>query len=1415
MTSWLARLWKRWTPKIDDLAPVAYSPLRRSVPRGRRARLGLEILEDRLVPAVQPVSGDDFASTNQSTPVVIDVLANDFDADGTLDASSLMVSSGPAHGTVTLREDVLFFDDDGSPVGNGLASALGGVVGTDCRIKLAVTGNPDFDFTGSHTEAGEYALFVRLGEIDFTNFDSGVFDFQFTGNLTPGAVNSFTIAGQTPGTSFIAWIDNTSGSGTPNTVLGVVGPPQYVYTPDPGFTRPPLVVDNPVDENDGDYSAGNLSLREAIYLANAGYADVFHYTVQDDEGLVSNEATVTVHITDSPATITFASSLTATGPTSLSISLVGDTSTDNSAFVITSPITIQGPTGANGITLAGLGSVSDLRLFLVQAGGELTLENLTLSDWATDDHGGVLHIEFGGSATLTKCTLSDSFAFGNGGAIYNFGTAMLNNSSLSRNSAASRGGAIYSVGPITLTNSTLTANEADQGGGVFNEYGTVTVIDSIFAGNTATDQGGGLFNQFGSVTLTGSSLAGNSAGSGGGFYNNGGTVTLTDCTISGNAATTGAGFYNARPPRIVPVRQIVGLVTVTDSTISGNFATQGGGFYNCGTVALSNSTIANNHADQGGGAFIASGTVTLEANCTISGNEARQGGGLLNDLGAAMLSDSTVSDNTASGTGGGIFNNGKLELSATQVMDNSAVGSGAGIFNNSTVAMSFVTLSGNSAGGKGGGLFNNFGTAALGSCVVIFNSARKGGGIFNRSGQVTLDDTAVASNAPGFKQADLAGSAHENSQSVKRIRRDGTDYLLNDAHQLLRRLPGSSWTVLAEGVVSYQVAPNGDLYLLNDHQELKRLKLGSFWTTLHIGVQSFVMDRDGTVYERDGLNRLWVYRSPKSYQVLPPLDPNAPPQICEAPPKNLFILKAARIPQNQVSGIATELVVNAIDPPRFFRKVGLAQLHHCQWKCTIYYTNLNGPQVRVIYLDTDHLHRFVAGMTTTAAAASLVLDPDRAVPAAAAASTGEPTLTDHTVQSLTSAPNGTIYKLGGGEDGYYWAGKDNHALILWRLVPGHNWKPVGRVLSYAVASDSTLYVLDADHQLRRLAPGSRRWVTLAQNVESFVLTPNGALYALDADHRLRRRLPSGGRWVTLDTGVVSLAMAPDGTVYELNDRQQLNSIRGRNGLETLAEEGVQAFFLAADGSVIFLNSAQELLQPVRELVPVLVQDPKCHCVRVRFVEVLKYTPVADGVQSFATTADGTLYVLDTADQLKRRTERGNWVVLADDVDSFVIAPNAFNNVYILTNQHELKRLEAGYYWQNLRTDVASMTIDANGTVQVRDMLDRLWLYWSEDTTPVQPPLQPGFPPPLCEDPPDEALILRLAGIPPGPDVQVLVERLVDQIDQPRSFPQVGPAQLHHCHWQCTIFYNDMNGPQEQVIFIDKDHLHVYVGQVTS
>jgi hypothetical protein len=119
---------------------------------------------------------------------------------------------------------------------------------------------------------------------------------------------------------------------------------------------------------------------------------------------------------------------------------------------------------------------------------------------------------------------------------------------------------------------------------------------------------------------------------------------------------------------------------------------------------------------------------------------------------------------------------------------------------------------------------------------------------------------------------------------------------------------------------------------------------------------------------------------------------------------------------------------------------------------------------------------------------------------------------------------------------------------------------------------------------------------------------------------------------------------------------------------------------------------------------------------------------------------------------------------------------------------------------------------------------------SDTRTPVLPPIPAGFRP-LCEDPPDHAAVLRaMSRVPRGipyiyeenrDDIEITVAKLVDRIDPPRFFPLVGPAQLHHCHWKCTVYYTETlesNYPfpfhvrrrRAEVVYIDRDHLHLCV-----
>jgi hypothetical protein len=68
------------------------------------------------------------------------------------------------------------------------------------------------------------------------------------------------------------------------------------------------------------------------------------------------------------------------------------------------------------------------------------------------------------------------------------------------------------------------------------------------------------------------------------------------------------------------------------------------------------------------------------------------------------------------------------------------------------------------------------------------------------------------------------------------------------------------------------------------------------------------------------------------------------------------------------------------------------------------------------------------------------------------------------------------------------------------------------------------------------------------------------------------------------------------------------------------------------------------------------------------------------------------------------------------------------------------------------------------------------------------------------------------------EIDYTVEKVADHVDPPRFYPLVGPAQLHHCHWKCTVYYTETKqsnypfsfrckGRRSQVVMMDLDHLH--------
>ena len=76
------------------------------------------------------------------------------------------------------------------------------------------------------------------------------------------------------------------------------------------------------------------------------------------------------------------------------------------------------------------------------------------------------------------------------------------------------------------------------------------------------------------------------------------------------------------------------------------------------------------------------------------------------------------------------------------------------------------------------------------------------------------------------------------------------------------------------------------------------------------------------------------------------------------------------------------------------------------------------------------------------------------------------------------------------------------------------------------------------------------------------------------------------------------------------------------------------------------------------------------------------------------------------------------------------------------------------------------------------------------------------------------------------DVRIVKEKISDYVDPPRHYPIIGPAQAHHVHYKCTVYYSEKvrvgwpiphtlrDDEAVEVIYIDKDHFHM-VGNVNT
>ncbi|MCA9259994.1 MAG: hypothetical protein KDA61_12370, partial [Planctomycetales bacterium] len=277
-------------------------------------------------------------------------------------------------------------------------------------------------------------------------------------------------------------------------------------------------VNTTSDASDGDFSAGNLSLREAIELAN---------------------------FTDDAETITFDPVVFATPQT---IALTSPLPT------ITESVSILGPGAALLVLDAGKGpdntpgTFDGFRIVDINDGNDndqinVAFSGLTLTGADTRAYGGaIMNFE---DLEITASVISGNSAT-IGGGVVNYGAATITGSTLSDNKARDYGGGIYSRGAATIASSTISGNSAGYGGGIVNT-GAITITDSTISGNHAEHSGGGVYN-LATATIAHTTISGNGAALSGGGMHNAGDATITNTIIANSLSgardlTSGGGTF--------------------------------------------------------------------------------------------------------------------------------------------------------------------------------------------------------------------------------------------------------------------------------------------------------------------------------------------------------------------------------------------------------------------------------------------------------------------------------------------------------------------------------------------------------------------------------------------------------------------------------------------------------------------------------------------------------------------------------------------------------------------------------------------------------------------------------------------------------------------------------------------------------
>ena len=195
------------------------------------------------------------------------------------------------------------------------------------------------------------------------------------------------------------------------------------------------------------------------------------------------------------------------------IFLVRDFTLTERLPAITSEITIRG----NGFTISG-----DKKYRIIHVdGGELAIDDVTLTNGRTKGDGGAILVQNGGKAIVENTVFIRNHG--------DFGGAIATN---------------YSDSGLTINNSDFINNQAHwSGGAIAMRGGSITITNSSFFKNKSFLEGGAIMAlSYGKLDITNSTLIGNQSNRGGAVFTSGTITTLTHVTLLNNS--TGIWTYD-------------------------------------------------------------------------------------------------------------------------------------------------------------------------------------------------------------------------------------------------------------------------------------------------------------------------------------------------------------------------------------------------------------------------------------------------------------------------------------------------------------------------------------------------------------------------------------------------------------------------------------------------------------------------------------------------------------------------------------------------------------------------------------------------------------------------------------------------------------------------------------------------------